>query len=294
MQVLVGIPTYNGAQRVDWLLQSISMMTNSNIDYKIVIIDDSGNKHHQEKVKLVTNKWNSSLPINLLINDKNVGVAKSWNKIIRSEDSQYIILINDDIIVDQGWLDSMVYFLDNNPDAGVAFYNHFKIDENDIPRLLSNEYQLLFEDFQFDDLVPIRCMHFVGCFFGFSREKYDIIGGFDENYFANFEETDFCTALASRGYPNYILRYPIFFHIGSATFKSAPEINYLYTFEKSKQYYKDKWSGDREAASSRYMSKIPFQKVKWACNDNTYEEILTDKYGYFKIELENDNIKIIN
>jgi hypothetical protein len=42
------------------------------------------------------------------------------------------------------------------------------------------------------------------------------------------------------------------------------------------------------------MTKIPFQKVKWACDDSTYEEFLTDKYGYFKIELENDNAKIVN
>lgn len=290
-KILLGVPTYNGAHRVDWLLQSISMKTGKHIDYKIVICDDSGNKEHQEKTRSVVDKWSSNLPISLLINDKNMGVAKSWNRIIRSEDSQYAILINDDIIVIKNWLENIVYFLDNNPDAGAVCYDFIRIDERDTPFFLNLDINDCYDNMS---IYPIRQMDAIGCLFGFKREMYDMIGGFDENYSTNFEETDFFTNLASRGYPVYILQCPKILHVYSATFKTSPELDYRNRFKMSEQYYIKKWNGDKIDTSSRYMSKIPFQKIKWICDNNIYEKILTDNYGYFKIKLDDDNIEIVD
>lgn len=286
-KVLVCIPTYNGAYRLDWLLQSILMRTGNDIDYKIVICDDSGNKRHQEKTKSVVYKWSFNLPISLLINNSNFGVATSWNKMIDSEYSQHIILINDDVIVKEDWLKNMVYFLDNNQNAGAAFYNFVRIEECDIPRLLSEDHKS-----PLDHLAPIRRMHYVGCFFGFDRNKYNMVGKFDENYFANVEETDFCTALAYLGHPNYILRHPLCQHIWSATFKSSPEMNYWKILKESKQYYEKKWNGNIETVTNRYMSKIPFQKVKWICNNEIHEEVLTDEHGYFQMNIGSEGINV--
>jgi len=304
-KVLIGIPTFNGAYRIDWLLQSISMRTNNDIEYKIVICDDSGKKEHQEKTKSVIKKWSSipeSLPIGLIINDKNMGVAKSWNRIIKSDDSEYIILINDDIIVAENWLYNMVYFLENNPNAAAACYNCLFIDEKDVLQLLSSEPYVKpidpstntrMNNFSYDvNTHPIRCMSAWGCFFGFSREKYNLVKGFDENYFAYFEEGDFFTDLASHGYPNYILRYPKNWHIWSATSKDDPELDVMGIFKKSEEYYNKKWNGNYEINNGRYMSKIPFQRVKWVCDNNINESILVGDYGYFKIEIDNMNIKL--
>lgn len=270
IKVIIGIPTYNGAHRLDWLLQSINKSRDINkyIDYKIIVCDDSGNQKNQEKTGYVINKWASILPITLITNDKNIGVPKSWNRIVRSEDSDFIILINDDVIVEQDWLTSIIYFLDNNKNVGVAFYEHRQTDENDIPKILADHQSSKLSMF---NVIPIRCMDHYGCFFGFSREKYNIIGGFDENYFAYFEESDFCTSLVARGIPNYILRYPICHHVGSATFKSAPEIKHMMVYKNSLNYYTKKWNGTPEITNSRYINKIPFQKLKWTHNDTIYE-----------------------
>ncbi len=272
IKVIIGIPTYNGAHRLDWLLQSINKSRDINkcIDYKIIVCDDSGNNKNQEKTRYVIDKWNSSLPITLITNDKNIGVPKSWNRIIRSEDSEYIILINDDIIVERDWLTSILYFLENNKNVGVAFYEHRQTDENDIPKILTDHQ--LFKVSKFD-AIPIRCMDHYGCFFGFSRENYDIVDGFDENYFAYLEESDFATSLVARGIPNYILRYPICHHIGSATFNTAPEINRMMVYKNSLNYYTKKWNSPPEITNGRYMSKISPQKLKWIHNDTIYENL---------------------
>lgn len=298
-KILIGIPTFNGYHRVDWLLQSISMRTSiTKNNVKIIICDDSGKKDHQEKTGLIIDKWKSILPVELLVNEKNIGVASSWNRIIKSTDSEYIILINDDIIVANHWLDNIIYFLGNNPNAAAACYNCLFIDKEDIPQLLSsNPYvkpidpstKMRMYNFNYNaNINPIRCMSAWGCFFGFSREKYNLVGGFDENYFAYFEECDFFTNLASHGYPNYILLCPKNWHIWSATSKDDPELDIMSIFKKSQEYYNKKWNGDFAINNSRYMDKIQFQKVKWICDNNVDESTIIGDHGYFKIEV---NIK---
>ena len=226
-----------------------------------------------------------------------MGVAKSWNKIIKSEDSQYIILINDDIIVAKDWLENMVYFLDNNPNAGSVIYDCLFIDKDDIPELLSSMNPIIkprdpfskmqLNNFDYDmDTCPVRCMVSWGCFFGFRRKLYDKFGDFDENYYVYFEEFDFFTNLASHGFPNYLLRYPKNWHIWSATIKDNPKIDIENIFEKSRQYYNKKWNGDHTVCNNLFMSNIPFQNVKWLYKGNTYERVLTDNYGYFQIEID--------
>lgn len=304
-KILIGIPTYNGYRRIDSLLQSISMRTGKDIDYKIVICDDSGKKEHQNKTISLVYKWRSDLPIELIINDKNLGVAKSWNRLINSHDSEYIILINDDIIVANNWLENIIYFLDNNQNIGTAIYDCIFINEEDIKQLLSSINPIIkprdpftriqIDDFDYNkDTFPLRSMVGWGCLFGFGREIYDLVGGFDEHYFAYFEEYDFLTSLASLGYSNYILRDPKNWHVWGATSKHAPELNITDTFEKSKEYYTKKWNGDHMITMNRYMSKIPFQKVKWISNNDIHEEILIDDYGYFNVKINSENcIKII-
>lgn len=293
VKVLVGIPTYNGAHRVDWLLHSISMRTGKDVEYKIVVCDDSGKSDHQEKTRSVVNKWSSHLPIELIVNGRNMGVAASWNRIVKSNDSRHVILINDDMIVAKDWLENMTYFLDNNPNAGGIGHYCFVINEEDVPKLLSSPDAIVSPRHPFTRLqtnesdtvfcqaaLPERCMAAVGNFFGFRRDMYNMVGGFDENYFAFYEESDFGTALASHGYPSYVLPCPKNWHIWSATFGHAPEINPGIVMTKSREYYTQKWNGHCEITHQRYMSKISFQKVKWICKGKEYEELVKGMYGF--------------
>lgn len=299
MKVLVGIPTYNGAQRVDWLLQSISMRTGKNIDYKIVVCDDSGKESHQKKTRSVVEKWSSHIPVELIVNDKNIGVPSSWNRLTKSHDSRHVVLINDDIIVAKDWLENMAYFLDNNPNAALVGQYAYVINESDVPQLLSspdaivkprhpltrvqtNDFDTTYDsrDNTKDITVPERTMAAIGCFFGYRRDMYNMVGGFDENFYAFYEEADFGTATASHGYPSYVLQCPKNWHIWSATFGHAPEINPGSVMTKSREYYTKKWNGHCEVTHQRYMSKIPFQKVKWLCKGKEYEELVKGMYGF--------------
>ncbi len=147
-KVIVGIPTYNGFQRVDWLLNSIWLRSNDEDrkilqDSKIVICDDSGKKEHQNLTRNVVDKWRENgLPVELIINERNLGVASSWNRLARSGDSEHIAIINDDIIVSGGWLESTVFLLDNNPKTGSCSQHCYFIIKEDVPVLLAERMLL--------------------------------------------------------------------------------------------------------------------------------------------------------
>lgn len=294
VKTLVAVPTYNGAHRVDWLLQSISMRTPRDADYRIVVCDDSGRPEHQEKTRAVVEKWKLQLPVELLINEKNMGLPRTWNKMVKSIQSEHCIMINDDIIVAPYWLESMVYFLDNNPKAGSCSHFCYFITTEDIPQLISSVDAIVIPRDPFkktqteiynDGLeFPGRCMAPAGCFFGFRREIYDTVGSFDENIYTFYEEADWGTQCAAKGYPAYTLSWPKNWHLWSATFGSAPEIEASKVMSESRQYYIKKWQGHHDGPNGthvRFMSKIPFQKVRWMYKEKKYEKVIDGESGYY-------------
>lgn len=310
-KAIVGIPTYNGYERVDWLLHSIFLRSSEGDreilkNSKIAVCDDSSKKEHQNLTKNVVDKWkNNGLPVELIINERNIGVAASWNRLAKSDiTSEHIILINDDIIVSSSWLESMVYFLDNNPDVGAAGHFCYFITRDDIETLLSNRDAIVIprdpfkktQTEKYSDMLeyPGRCMAAGGCFFGMNKKRFNEVGGFDETYKSFYEESDMGTMLASKGYPSYCLSFPKNWHIWSQTFSTAPEINAGEVMNNSRQYYIKKWGVhyDGELGThKKFMSKIPFQKIKFKYKDQEYEKIIDAEDGYYASE---EDRKIVN
>ena len=93
------------------------------------------------------------------------------------------------------------YFLINNPDIeGINEKNIFKF--LDAAKKLNDKFSSLGPRFmnadpkshiQSDDRLNIAEMKFISgsCMF-FQKEKFEKLGGFDENFFLYFEESDFC------------------------------------------------------------------------------------------------------
>ncbi len=273
-ELLIGIPTFNNPKRLDYVLSALKDRI-QNVDYRILICDDSGKIENQNLTRQVVDKYNNtyhnSIPIKYIYNEKNSGIATSWNHIIRSDDqnSPYIILLNDDIIIVKDSIETMLFFLKNNPNIGAAAYELNGIKEEEIPKILG-----------LGDIIdnsPKISLVAWGAYWGFSREKYNIInqmnlmnynivGGFDEYYYIYFEETDFCTALATSGYPNYLLRCPKSWHIGGA---SVSYIDRSFHSSRSFNHYNEKWKGSHNTV----MYNIPRNKVKWMCDRTEYETV---------------------
>ena len=82
--------------------------------FEIIIVDNGSTDGSQAMLE-------EKFPgVRIIQNDSNVGLSKASNQGIEVSDSKYILLLNNDTIVNGPSLNSMVAFLDSHPDAGAS------------------------------------------------------------------------------------------------------------------------------------------------------------------------------
>jgi len=142
--------------------------------FRIIIIDNSNDKKLEQKI----NKEYSSIIIKLIENNGYGAAANYASKLIKTD-----------------------YFMINNPD--IKNLSEKKILEFvSVAKTLENKFSCLGPRFinanakslkQSDQNIDIAEMKFLSgaCMF-FNKKNFDLLGGFDENFFLYFEESDFC------------------------------------------------------------------------------------------------------
>lgn len=270
---LIGVPCYNGARDLlPSCLGAIRARTGG--DYDLVVVDDSGRQGHQEETRRVAERHGARW----LCHEVNRGITAAWNTLVRSSDASDVALLNDDIVVEVGWLDALTYFLRENPGCGSVGLGFFFIAREDLPALLvsptarvaprhhATKAPLPASDYAGrGEERPGRVMCPPGCAFGFRREKYDLVGGFDPAMRQWFNESDFGTALAARGHPSYVIPHPVLWHVWGATFERAPELLSGGPMERDRAAYRAKWGGDFDVTDPRYMAPLHKRptEVRW-------------------------------
>lgn len=285
-RVIIGIPVYNRGANLPDLLENLRQRTSKDVDHQIFVVDDSGRPQHRDLVAAACSKYN----VGYLAHEKNRGVAAGWNTIAQLADkSDSVVILNDDVLVANDWLAYMAYAIENNLGVGSFGMNCRFISKDDAKEIVKGPDRKviplnvrwrgaeLVRNERFpsmpleEDGEPGRVMCPTGCFFGFRKEIYDLVGGFDERYFAFYEETDFGVACASRGYPSFALGVPDHnYHMWSASFGSAPEKDWGSVMNQSRAAFVDKWQknlgvkfSDAPDIHHLLMDKIPQMQVNW-------------------------------
>lgn len=288
IEVTIGIPTYNDFSLVNSLLTTIRYYTKFDMSkVGIVVCDDGSREEYKLGLRHIITQHKSWHPETHLIEHfDNQGIASSWNHLWKHfPESKYTILLNNDLLVTQYWLTSLVYFLENNPDCGAcslpawyirpvlvealtAYQDEFQVEIVDpITRKPQKCQPHNFQDRT--DGVPGRVMAPMGACFGTLTKRLREVGGFDEGKFKSFyEEIDYGTECAFRGYTSYALPYPSIYHIWSYTFAHNPELKASETMARSRANYIAKWHGDIDAGSClnthyRFMRKVTPNLVQW-------------------------------
>jgi hypothetical protein len=221
------------------VLSSIFLFTPKKYDFKVVALDDGTvDKDILDKLQKVC----SSFSVPLIKHETNKGIPSSWNDLTAFyDDCDIQVLFNDDIIInDINWLESILYFFDNNENVGSIGWNLIQIDPE--TSKIKNGYSLP----NFD--VPVgRVGSPVGCCFAFKRENWKKVKyrdgsfGFPQNYIRSFyEETWFNFEQWKLGLFSFHVPYPAFEHWGSQTFSKNKElsITHFIDFLPKEEYIK--------------------------------------------------------
>ena len=150
-------------------------------DFIWVIVNDGGEKEGVESI--ATEARNNDIDVQILHHEQSKGMEAASNAGIRSCESEYIVIHDDDDSWEADFLEKTVDFLDNEPlFSGVITHTLLvnEIIENNSPRTTSSygfntwlKSVYLMEMMMVNSFPPIS--------FLFKRDVYDKVGGYNES-----------------------------------------------------------------------------------------------------------------
>jgi len=164
----------------------------------------------------------------IIQNDHNVGLGKASNQGIEATKGRYVLLLNNDTLVNAPSLDALVTFLDDHPDAGAV--GGTLLNPNGSIQASASRFPSLLEEFFISTRLGAmiwpkipdprssdvaRVVDWLGsaCLL-LRREALDQVGLLDEEYFIYGDETDLQYRLKQAGWPVYYLPNVTTIHFG--------------------------------------------------------------------------------
>jgi len=115
MKLSVHLVTWNGAKYIPYLFDSLRKQTF--LDWKLIIWD---NNSEDKTVELIKNELNtSSFSSEIIENKENIGFSGGHNELFKKCNTDYFLLLNQDMYLEPDCLEKMVKFLDNQIDTAV-------------------------------------------------------------------------------------------------------------------------------------------------------------------------------
>ncbi len=112
-RVAVSLVTYDSAPHLDACLRSLESQTFTDLDMRLW--DNASRDNTLE----IANRHRGRLA-DIRGSDRNIGFCAAHNRIIASTSSEYVLVINPDVLLESDFVDSLVRHLDKDTSAGSA------------------------------------------------------------------------------------------------------------------------------------------------------------------------------
>jgi GT2 family glycosyltransferase len=236
MEISVVILSWNDKRYLEECLASLSQAPTSR-STEIIVVDNASTDGSPELVK-------AAFPaVKLIKNPENLGFSNGNNVGIRASAGKYICLLNSDIKVLGGCLDTLADYMDHHPDIGMIGPKILNSDMTHqsscrrFPTLWNNwcEVSALARAFPASRLFSGEHMFYfkgdrraevdvlVGCFWMVRRAAVDEFGLLDDGFFMFAEDLDWCKRCWRAGWRVVFLpaAQAIHYRGGSSTKKDA-------------------------------------------------------------------------
>lgn len=209
--------------------------SNLECSFDVVAVDNGSTDGSQEMLA-------AEYPQVMLIqNDKNEGLSRASNQGIRATSGKYVLLLNNDTIVNRS-LDLLVDFLDENPKVGAvggkllnedgttqSCYNNFStlgeefLISTRLGELLRPGYPSIMDS---NEIQPVDWMS-SACLL-LRRTTLDQVGLLDESYFIYGDEADLQYRIKKAGWEIYFLPEVTTLHYGGRSMTRWPRRKMVY------------------------------------------------------------------
>lgn len=223
-RVAVVILNWNGRNHLERFLESV--VRYSADDAEVVVADNGSTDDSLVWLRI------HYPDVRVVALDRNYGFAGGYNRALQLTDNEYVVLLNSDVEVTEGWLQLLVEVLDSNADVGVvapklrsyAKRSEFEyagasggfIDYLGYPFCRGRILSTVEEDRgQYDDSREVFWAS--GAAMCCRREVFLALGGFDEDYFAHMEEIDLQWRMQLAGWRIMVEPRSVVYHLGGGT-----------------------------------------------------------------------------
>ena len=295
------ILTYNQLKFTKMCLESIQEYTPE--PHEIIFVDNGSTDGTKEYLQSFTRDHKDT---QLIINDHNLGFAAGNNQALKKANGDYILLLNNDVVVTEGWLSGLIRHITKTPEIGMvgpmsnAVSGPQLVDNASYEKTMKAMHIFANELAARNHDKTTKILRLVGFCLLIRKEVIDIIGGLDENYSSgNYEDDDLCLRSCIAGFYNIIAHDVFIHHYGSMTFKGNA-IDYQTTMECNRQYFADKWKDIVEVNGDVYKVNLTRKErlkklLEWG-EDNYSKGNLHAAVKIFErvLKLDNANSQAMN
>ena len=233
-KIAVAILNWNGRKLLEEFLPSV-VKHSQNAD--IILVD---NNSDDDSLAFMRDVYPE---IEIIETSENLGYAGGYNFALQQIKNPYVVLLNSDIEVTEGWLNAPLALLENDKNIGavqpkIRAYkqkDHFEyagaaggfIDVFGYPFCRGRIFENLEKDNgQYNTEEDIfwasgACM-FV------RKSAFEIAGGLDASFFAHMEEIDLCWRMKNRGFKITYTPNSLVYHLGGGTLAAqSPQKTFL-------------------------------------------------------------------
>ncbi|MDQ8197555.1 glycosyltransferase family 2 protein [Pelagicoccus enzymogenes] len=244
MRFSVVTALFNGLDYTKKYLESLES-TLVGVDYELILVDDGSSDGTRAYLKSLEGRTK----VKVLLNDRNLGFAKSNNLACRQATGDYLVFLNNDILLSPGWLEPMVSasrrthpWMGHRRRAGVVGNVQRRMDDKRIDHggIYINLYAAPHHAFQDEAELP-ACGAFTAwsaataaCWL-MERSHFSEFGGFDERYLNGMEDIDFCLQSLQAGRVAVVANRSVIEHAVSASRDSSE------TSERNERLFWEKW-----------------------------------------------------
>jgi GT2 family glycosyltransferase len=176
-----------------------SLKENTKLPYKLIVVDNGSDKDTRDYLKKQDCK--------VITNKKNLGVVKGWNQGVKACKTEYVCIMNNDIVVAPNWLTPMQKALER--EEGMKCVQPVT-SGGDIPQNFPNNF--------YPKPYIEKTERIFGWCFMLPMAVFDEIGMFDEQFdMAWWEDRDFGLRLCEKNYHPHIVHASYIHHYQNRT-----------------------------------------------------------------------------
>ena len=225
MKCSIIILNWNGAEMLRTYLPSV--VAHTALPECEVIVADNGST--DSSLQVLAKEFPS---VRTIVLDRNYGFAEGYNRAIAQVTSEYVVLLNSDVEVTEGWLDPLLAYMDAHPHTAAVqpkirswrkreYFEHAGAAGGYLswlgyPYCRGRRFGRVEKDHgQYDTVAEIDWT--TGAAMCVRREVYEACGGLDAAFFAHMEEIDLCWRMRNKGWKLACVPASTVFHLGGGS-----------------------------------------------------------------------------